>query len=144
MTPQKTNNDELAKNLAASLRSTTELIQSLLGEIRDNATTLAVLREKLDNLGKSVDNLTAIVSKGNGKGSLVTRFTLMESELEELEEKIEKYKEQIEAKTAVIEKAKIENEGLEKKKSIEIVKTIGIITPGALSLIYILVNSVFG
>jgi len=87
MSSSKTNN-ELAEDLARSLEATTSLMQSLLGEIRDNATSAAILKQKLESLGETVRELSCAIKDCDGKGSMATRFALIEKEIFDLKTKI--------------------------------------------------------
>ena len=84
-------NEELAKDLARSLQITSSLMQNLLSEIRQNSTSLVILKEKLENMRSNVDGLSDIIRNGNGKESLVTRLALVEQTIETLEENVDEY-----------------------------------------------------
>ena len=83
--PASKNND-LSQELAKSLESATSLMNDLLGDIKDNATSLATLKVKLESLSDSVESLSHIVRDGNGKGSMVTRVALTEQSLGHIED----------------------------------------------------------
>jgi TolA-binding protein len=122
------NNIELAEDLAKSLQATISLMQNLLGEIHDNATTLAVLNERLESLNTKVESLSHIVKDGNGQGSLVTRLTLIEKDLTELDEKVDG-----EVKAARVDKEKIEE--YDRQKKLGIWKFAAVAAPGIVALI---------
>lgn len=86
MTSSENKNNEVVEDLAKSLQVTTSLMQTLLSEIQDNATTLAVLREKFDTLGDKVQSLSRLVRDDNGEKSVVTRLALIEKALEDINE----------------------------------------------------------
>ena len=86
MTSSENTNNEVVEDLAKSLQVTTSLMQTLLSEIQDNATTLAVLREKFDTLGDKVQSLSRLVRDDNGEKSVVTRLALIEKALEDINE----------------------------------------------------------
>ncbi|GAF93983.1 unnamed protein product, partial [marine sediment metagenome] len=48
-------NNKLAEELARSLEASTALMQDLLGDIKDNATSLALVKAKLESLSDSVE-----------------------------------------------------------------------------------------
>lgn len=134
------NENELADSLAASLQSTTSLIQNLLHEIRDNAYTIATMKEKLENVSESVSGLLKTVSTGNGKGSLVTRFAVMEKELEDIEEKLDEHKDYLTKSMEISGNVK----EIEGKRSIELLKTVGLIGPGAVACVYLIIQFITG
>jgi len=121
-------NIELAEDLAKSLQATVSLMQNLLGEIHDNATTLAVLRERLESLGAKVENLSNTIKGGNGRGSLITRLIIVEKDLNEINEKVDD-----EVKAARIDKEKIEE--YDRKKNLGIWKFAAVASPGIVALI---------
>lgn len=81
-------NNELAEDLAKSLASTMALMHTLLSELQNNAAALAVLKEKFDALGDKVRMLSKLITDDNGSKSVITRLTMIEKELEDLEEDI--------------------------------------------------------
>ena len=121
MTSSDTN--ELAEDLAKSLNAVTILTQSLLGEIRDNATSLAVLKEKFDTLSENLEVLSKIIRMGNGSRSLLTRVALLEKSIEDIEEEITKVEDSV---------GKVE--GINKNISMNIWKIGAIVLPGIIAL----------
>lgn len=137
MTSSQETNDELAKDLAKSLQVTSTLMQSLLTEIKENSTSLAVFREKLESMRDNVDTLSNIVRRGNGKGSLVTRLALAEQSLETLEEAMEEYH----AELSNIGKAE---KDFKREKSLSKLKVAAVAIPGFVSLIIIIIKLIMG
>ena len=86
MTSSENASNEVVGDLAKSLQVTTSLMQTLLSEIQDNATTLAVLREKFDTLGDKVQSLSRLVRDDNGEKSVITRLALIEKTIEDINE----------------------------------------------------------
>ena len=136
---------ELAEDLAVSLKSTTILIQNLLGDIKDNSSSLAVLREKLESLGDNVESLSHVVREGNGKGSMITRLALIERSVEDIEESFDDLKKFVmtsvdNIREDIREDKKSEEEVMEKEKEfkrnkwIQTIKLIAIIAPGLIAL----------
>lgn len=144
MPSSKMNSYELAEDLAKSLEATTSLMQSLLGEIRDNATSLAVLKERLESLAGIVKNLSHIVRDGNGKRSLVTRFALMEKDLENLDENIVEYKKELDdAVSSTLQEMK-KAETLQEAKTLSMWKVAAVAIPGIVALIITLIKIIGG
>lgn len=139
MPPSKITNNALAEDLARSLEASTSLMKSLLGEIRDNATTLAVLQEKMESLASVVGTLSHIVKDGNGQ-SLVTRFALIEQEMEHLKEGIDDYKQELEEAIDEVREGHSTQEEYEQKKSLSMWKVAAVSIPGVLSLIIVIVG----
>lgn len=127
------NPNELADELAKSLQVTTSMVQTLLTEIQTNATTMAVLQEKLDSLGQQVKSLSYIIRDGNGKGSLVTRFAVMEKDFQDLEEQVDEYKKKVEKEMAA-------NTTYIRDRNLSMWKILAIATPGVISLIITIIK----
>ena len=72
-------------HLTEGLQATASMIQSLLGEIRDNSVALAAFNAELKNLRDTVNLLSKIVKDGNGSDSLLTRLSLAEKAIRDLE-----------------------------------------------------------
>jgi len=136
----RSQNNDLAEDLAASLKSTTLLIQTLLGEIKENGTSLALLKYKLEEMNEKVESLTVIVSKGNGKESMVTRLALLEDDLGDLEEVLKEYKGAL-SKLDAEKKTESGVVALDKKKSIETLKAAAVIAPGVIALILVIIQT---
>lgn len=162
------NNDpskELAEDLAKSLQVTTTLIQDLLGEIRDNATSLAVLKERLTSLSDKVNFIYSAINMDDptGAGSITTRVTisekyikdleaevsdvestiesikiLMSSDKKELYNKIEKTKNELKNMFGLVEKTEAQQN---KEITIQRLKTAGVMLPGVISLILLIAKA---
>ena len=130
------NHRDLADDLAQSLKTTTTLMDSLLGEIRDNATSLAVLKEKMDILGENVQYLSNIVRNGNGQKSILTRLALIEHAMIEIKEHIGDNSYSIKTLTANTEKI----EELEREKSLTKLKIFAVTIPGFLALALVIIK----
>jgi CHASE3 domain sensor protein len=144
-------NDEVTKELAKSLDSATSLLNDLLGDIRNNATSLAVLKTKLESLSNSVESLSSIVRDGNGKGSMITRVALLEQSVNHIEETLDEFKE--EACEAIKEiKKEIEQEknstdkdsDFKRESLLARLKIIAVIAPGAIALGIMIVKMIMG
>jgi hypothetical protein len=99
MTSSEKSNNEVVGDLAKSLQVTTSLMQTLLSEIQDNATTLAVLREKFDTLGDKVQSLSRLVHDDNGEKSVITKLALIEKTIDDINEDILEIKTRADADT---------------------------------------------
>lgn len=88
MTPPNRDHDAFPEHIATGLQATAALIQSLLTEMRDNAVALSALSADMKNLREVVTTLSKILKDGNGQPSLVTRMTLVEKNLEDMAESI--------------------------------------------------------
>jgi chromosome segregation ATPase len=170
MPHSNTNNNETNNDLAITLRATTALIKELVSEFRDNATAVAVMKEKIDSLSESVEILSHIVRDENGKGSMITRMALAEKTIEDLEESINELKKTLseikecieedreEEEKAVAEKLKAAEKALEslktaettalkkeqeysRKKKIEKIKFWAAVLPGILSSVALLLKA---
>ena len=78
------------------LSDLSQLIESLLREIKDNSVTLATFNAELQNLRETVRGLSGVIKDGNGKESLLTRVSLLENEIESARKLAEKQVDQIE------------------------------------------------
>lgn len=139
------NSSELAEDLAKSLKVTTTLMQSLLGEIRDNATSLAVLKQKLEGIEDKVNSLSHIIRSDNGEKSLITRVALMEKSIADIAKDFEEHTESEEAtdKEMVTELENLKHlmyqdkktaEEYRREKSISILKVLASVLPGLVAL----------
>jgi len=88
MAPSENQSQQLADDLAQSLKSTTSLVEVLLSEIRGNAGTLGTLEAKLQALHDNVQSISSIIRDDNGSGSIVTRLALTENDLSDLEDTV--------------------------------------------------------
>jgi len=86
-------NDNMS-DLLKSLQSVTTLMNNLLSDIKEHATSLALVKAKLESLTENVDTLSHVVRDGNGKGSVMTRLALAEKSLEDIEEEFHELREE--------------------------------------------------
>lgn len=68
----------LINQIANGLSTTTELIQGLSSELRDNTISLATLRAELTGVTDDVNNLTKILKDGNGSQPVLSRIAVLE------------------------------------------------------------------
>jgi len=148
-------NNKLAEELAKSLESATTLMQDLLGDIKDNATSLALVKAKLESLSSSVEALSHIVREGNGKGSMITRLALAEKTLEDIEEHFDKFSEEVhtaikelkatidEEKTLRSQEQKSEKE-YKREKMLAKLKVAAVVAPGAIALAILIIKMLMG
>lgn len=148
-------NNKLPEELAKSLESATSLMRDLLGDIKGNATSLAMLKVKLESLSNSVESLSHIVRDGDGKGSMVTRIALTEQSLEHIEESFDELKTEM---TEAIKEVKkeIENEKLnereesdkeaeyKREKLITKLKVLAVVAPGTIALAIAIIKIIMG
>lgn len=148
-------NSKLAEELAKSLESATNLMQELLGDIKDNATSLALVKAKLESLSSSVEILSHIVRDGNGKGSMVTRLALVEKSVENIESNFDELKKVLQEAMGELKEALEEHEEEDAKiheqitdyrreKSLAKLKVIAVVAPGAIALAIILIKMFMG
>jgi len=130
-------------------------MNDLLGDIKDNATSLAMLKVKLESLSDSVESLSHIVRDGNGKGSMVTRIALTEQSLEHIEESFDEFKAEMsrvirEVKCEVEKERLSEKEVMDKEqehkreKLMTKLKILAVIAPGAIALAIAVVKMIMG
>jgi hypothetical protein len=77
--PIDANQNFLINQIASGLATTTELIQSLSSEIRDNAVELAIIKTDLTNVTKDVRTLSKILREGNGTAPVLSRIAVLET-----------------------------------------------------------------
>ena len=151
MTASKDDSKQLASDLANSLRSTTMLMESLLGEIHDNATSLAILKERIEALGENVSILSTIVRDDNGSGSLTTRMVVIERIVTNLETNFKELKDFVsdsldemeeELNESKINKEKITEAetNFNRQRFIEKVKLAAAIIPGLIALSVVIIQ----
>lgn len=135
------NNNQLAGDLAKSLQATTSLVQTLLGELRENAANMAVLKEKLDGIEEKVRYLSYVVRDGNGEKSIITRLALVEQELEDINEALNDNKSdraEIQARIsrvkALVDSDKKTEAQYKKEKTLSWLKLIAQTAPGLVAL----------
>ena len=148
-------NKQLSEELARSLESATALMQDLLGDIKDNATSLALVKAKLESLSGSVESLSKIVRDGNGKGSMITRLALAEKSLEDIEDGFDELKVEITAAVNEIrqsllvhveEDAKVhaQVQKFERDRLIAKLKIVAVVAPGAIALAILIIKMLMG
>lgn len=142
MPSSNNNNTEFVK----ALSETAFLAQTLLSEIQSNATSLAKLETKLETLSESVKSLSTIIRDGNGNGSLITRVAIIERDIKELREDIDKeaqneliFKEEVHARINRVKELFI-NDGKDEKtyrreKAVNKIKLAGVAIPGLIALV---------
>jgi len=133
--PRSIKSDQLAENLASSLKSTTELVQKLLDEIRDNSTSVAIMKEKFESLNENVATLSHIVRSGNGKGSMITRLALTEKAIEDLNEHLVEIKKCTDEKEQSKEEDDLELKKFKRDRLIARIGFWGALLPGVIALI---------
>jgi len=149
------NDRGLAEDLAKSLQVTTTLMQSLLGEIRDNATSLAVLKQKLGGIEDKVNSLSHIIRNDNGDKSLITRIALMEKIIGDLSKGLDshitgdqtQHKEfflQLDRLNRTLYQDQKSDAEFSREKTINIIKLIAVILPGLTALGIMLVKFFLG
>lgn len=148
-------NNKLSQELAKSLESAISLMHDLLGDIKDNATSLAMLKVKLESLSDSVESLSYIVRDGNGKGSMITRMALTEQSLEHIEESFDELKTEMSEAIKEVKK-EIESEKLtdkeesdkeqeyKREKLLTKLKVLAVVAPGAIALAIAIVKMIMG
>jgi chromosome segregation ATPase len=89
---QNLNND--AAELIKSLQSVATVMTGLLGDLRNQSVSLATVKAQLEDIRGNVDMLSHIVRDGNnGQKSLLTRVSLVEQNIEEVEKNAKDIKE---------------------------------------------------
>ena len=142
-----TNN--LVEELLKSINSTTSLIQGLINEIKDNATTLATLETKLNTLNENSKTLSKIVRDDNGNKSVLTRIALLENDLSDLNTNYKEFKSYVYKKTdelvrlnnEIIKLSETDEEVTGKRKWIMASLQIA---PGVIALILVLIKLFWG
>ncbi len=144
--------DNIAEDLAKSLESATHLMKNLLGDIKDNAASAAAVKSKLESLS---DNVATLLHDSNGRGSVITRLTLVEKEIENLEERFDDFEKDtadsfLDIKSGIKEQKKFEEATLSQEKTfrrdklITKLKLAAVIAPGTLSLIILALKALTG
>lgn len=77
--PISFNQSFLINQIASGLATTTELIQSLSTEIKDNAIELAIIKADLTNVTGDVRTLSKILREGNGTAPVLSRIAVLET-----------------------------------------------------------------
>jgi hypothetical protein len=70
---------ERAREVASGLRATSNLIETLLREVRENTVSVASLRAELAGLSDNLKVISRLVRDSDGQ-SLMTRLSLLESD----------------------------------------------------------------
>jgi archaellum component FlaC len=107
--------------LLKSLEAVTLMLDNVLSDTKEHATSLAILKTKLEDLGGNVETLSHILRDGNGQGSLITRMALAEKTSEDIEEQLNDLKEEVntalrDLRLAIEAGPKVTEEELEKQK----------------------------
>jgi hypothetical protein len=147
--------NELSQELVKSLESTVSLMNELLGDIKDNATSLATLKVKLESLSSSVETLSHIVRDGNGKGSMVTRMALVEQSISHIESAFDEFKLEVDSVIKDVRREIAEERQDEKyeetkekefkrEKLIEKLKLAAVVAPGAIALAITIIKMIMG
>jgi len=148
-------NNKLAEELAKSLESATNLMQDLLGDIRDNATSLALVKAKLESLSGSVESLSRVIRSDNGSGSMVTRLALAEKSVEDIEIYFDKFREEVsvaikEVKMSIREErsTNFRKEQTEKEfnrdQLLSKLKIAAVVAPGVIALAILIIKMAMG
>lgn len=146
-------NNNLSKDLAKSLESATSLMHDLLYDIKDNATSLVMLKVKLESLSDNVESLSHIVRDSNGKGSMVIRMALIEQSLTHIEESFDELKNEIsevvkEIKLEIYNESQVEKEYLNKEKEFKReklltkLKVFAVVAPGVIALTIVIIKMI--
>ena len=83
------NQNFLIKQIASGLATTTELIQSLSTEIRDNSIELATIKADLTNVTENTRSLSKILKEGNGTAPVLSRIAVLEINSKRIEDTLE-------------------------------------------------------
>jgi phage shock protein A len=86
--PQE-NQNFLIKQIASGLATTTDLIQSLSAEIRDNSIELATIKADLTNVTENTRSLSRILKEGNGTAPVLSRIAVLEITSKRVEETLD-------------------------------------------------------
>jgi chromosome segregation ATPase len=151
LSPNKKSFEELLN----SLNTTISLVNTMMGDMRDQSTSLIVLKAKLESLTENVEVLSHIVRNDGGQGSVVTRLALLEKIVEDLEENIDcikndvheevkSIKEMIESDRAHETKEEELRKKYQQEKVMTKLKLVAIIAPGLISLAIILIKMLAG
>ena len=81
--------------LMKSLEAVTLMLKNVLDDTKEHATSLAILKTKLEDVGGNVETLSHIIRDGNGQGSLITRIALMERSQEDVQEELNELKDHL-------------------------------------------------
>ena len=139
------NSNKIPDSLLKSLEASTLLMTTLLDDIKDHSTSLALVQVKLESLTSNVDSLSKIVREGNGQASMVTRLALVEKVTEDIEEGLDELKAEMvkdldELKTCFKERELDEKTEDEKSKAFKRerllarMKVVAVAAPGLVAL----------
>lgn len=148
-------NSQIPEELAKSLESTTHLMQNLLGDLKDNASSLATVKSKLESLSDSVEALSHIVRDGNGKPPMITRLALVEKSAEDIEKYFDEFKTEmtktldelricIKEDKKEIEHTKEEEQEFRRERMLAKLKIAAVVAPGLVALAIVLIKMVAG
>jgi methyl-accepting chemotaxis protein len=76
----------LITQIANGLSTTTELIQNLSTELKDNTIELATIKADLTNVTEDVKSLSRILKEGNGTAPVLSRIAILETKAQKIEE----------------------------------------------------------
>jgi chromosome condensin MukBEF ATPase and DNA-binding subunit MukB len=82
-------NNDLYTLLLHKLNETSELINDLMRQMRDNEVSLAEARTELAQIRTNLDGLSHVVRDDNGSKSLITRLTLLETMVSLMQKQLE-------------------------------------------------------
>lgn len=74
----------------SDLRNASSLIEALIREIKENSTALATFGAELKSVRQGVEFLSKIINDGDGKGSMLTRISLLENDFKDLQRETER------------------------------------------------------
>jgi len=148
-------NDKIVEELVKSLESATTMIQSLLGDIKENSSSLTLVKAKLESLSSSVETLSHIVRDGNGEGSMMTRLVVLETLVDnidgdfdalkkEVTEAVKELRKCIDEKNKSDEQKVITEKEYRRERLLAKLKVAAVVAPGVIALIIILAKALIG
>lgn len=135
---------QIIYELSNSLSATTDLVKSLLGEIRDNAVFLAVFREKLNNITDDIEDLSHLVRGNNGTQSVMVRVAALEQLTKDLVTQIGAAQNTIGDVKDAVEKDEQEEktkQQYDREKIMAKLKIAAFVAPGLVSLAVIIIKT---
>ena len=84
-------NDFIVEQFIQSVQTTSQLIQRLSEQIKDNDISLESLRGELSSIKENLEAISGIVRDGNGDKPLTSRLDLLEQELTHVQHSIESH-----------------------------------------------------
>lgn len=121
---------ERYNDLSDSLKTATYLIQTLMKDLKENEVTTATINTRLESIEEVVHCLNKVVREGNGTQSVLTKIALIESELQDIQERFEEG----------IRRGRNKKTTYNREKILNILK----ILPGIIALITVLVKLYVG